>query len=87
MGAIRFAQETNQTLTDFFSEDSAKVGASAIDKLSNLKHIANISDDMQKMLWNQSPSSTDKHIAGKLSLCLGLPIMIHNNYATELCIT
>ena len=62
MGAIRFAQETNQTLTDFFSEDSAKVGASAIDKSSNLKHIANISDDMQKMLWNQSLSSTDKHI-------------------------
>jgi len=42
MGAIRFAQETNQTLTDFFSEDSAKVGASAIDKSSNLKHIAKI---------------------------------------------
>ena len=33
------------------------------------------------------PSTTDKHIAGKLSLCIGLPIMIHHNFATELCIT
>jgi hypothetical protein len=27
------------------------------------------------------------HIAGKLSLCIGLPIMICHNFATELCIT
>ena len=33
------------------------------------------------------PFTTDKHIAGKLSLCICLPIMIHHNFATELCIT
>src|SRR6266487_3635204 len=27
------------------------------------------------------------HFAGKLSLCLGMPVMIRNNDATELCIT
>ena len=26
-------------------------------------------------------------IAGKLHLCLGMPVMIRNNFATELCIT
>ena len=47
---------------------------------------------MQTILWNQLPSTTDEHIAGKLSLCIGLPIIglpiiIHHNIATELCIT
>ena len=41
---------------------------------------------MQKALSEQ-PSSTDKQIAGKLTLCLGLPIMIRHNYATEICMT
>jgi hypothetical protein len=31
-------------------------------------------------------SSADKHVAGTLSLCIGLPIMIKCNVATELCI-
>ena len=42
---------------------------------------------MQKLLWNLPHSSADKHIAGKLSLCLGMPVMIKSNVATELCIT
>ena len=36
---------------------------------------------------SQPPLSTDKHIAGKLSLCMGLPVMIRYNYATEICMT
>ena len=42
--------------------------------------------DIQKALWNCSPHSSE-HFPGKLSLCLGMPIMIRNNDATELCIT
>ncbi len=42
---------------------------------------------MKKALWSQLPSSTDKHIPGKLSLCIGMPVMIRNNYATEICMT
>jgi len=42
---------------------------------------------MRKALWSQPPSSTDKHIPGKLSLCIGLPVMIRYNYATEICMT
>ena len=37
--------------------------------------------------WSQPPSSTDKHIAGKLSLCISLPVMIRYNFATEMCMT
>ena len=40
----------------------------------------------QIALWNAPPSTSD-HIAGKLSLCIGLPIMLRHNDATELCIT
>jgi hypothetical protein len=90
VGALRFAQETRQTLTDFYSEDSPKIREENIDKSTSrckVLHVKEISDEMQEVLWNQLPSTTDKHIAGKLSLCIGLPIMIRHNFATELCIT
>ncbi|PBK66196.1 hypothetical protein ARMSODRAFT_989544 [Armillaria solidipes] len=47
----------------------------------------NIGPRLQHILWNQLPSSMSKHISGKLSLCKGLPVMIWNNVAMELCIT
>jgi hypothetical protein len=37
-------------------------------------------------LWD-APACTSDNIAGKLSLCIGMPVMIRNNEATELCIT
>ena len=45
-----------------------------------------IPGNIQKTLWESSPHTSD-HFPGKLSLCLGMPIMIRNNDATELCIT
>ena len=50
-------------------------------------HMKEITDDIQMSLWTQPPSSTDKNIAGNLSLCIGLPVMIQYNFATELCMT
>ena len=41
---------------------------------------------MQDATWNLQHSASE-HIPGKLSLCIGLPVMIWNNDATELCIT
>ena len=41
---------------------------------------------IQNALWNCSAHSSD-HFPGKLSLCLGMLVMIRNNDATELCIT
>ena len=40
---------------------------------------------MRTALWSQPPSTTDKHIPGKLSLCIGMPVMIQYNYTTEIC--
>ena len=45
-----------------------------------------LSPDMQNVLWNLCHSASD-HMPGKLFLCIGLPVMIQNNDATELCIT
>ena len=87
LGTIRFAQETGQDLVDFYSEDTTKVSPSDLDKASGTKRVAQLTNEMQRALWEQQPSTTDKHIAGKLTLCLGLPVMIRTNYATELCMT
>jgi hypothetical protein len=56
-------------------------------KPSGTLHIKEITDEIQTSLWSQPPSSTDKNIAGNLSLCIGLPVMIWYNFATELCMT
>jgi hypothetical protein len=90
IGALRFAQDTGQILTDFYSDDSPKIKENETDKKRSkckILRIKEISTEMQEILWNQLPSTTDKHIAGKLSLCIGLPVMIRHNFATELCIT
>jgi hypothetical protein len=40
---------------------------------------------LQKKLWDALPSATNEFIPGKLSPCLGMPIMLRANDATELC--
>ena len=89
LGAIRFAQETGQSLTDFFSDDSPRMTGMQADpeEGKGVKRVAELTDEMKDGLWSQPPSSTDKHITGKLSLCIGLPVMIRYNFATEMCMT
>lgn len=94
MGSDRFAEETGQCLTTFYSHDTWAEYESIDDgkKRKRRKKIkfshssTNISEDDQTMLWNLEHNATE-HIAGKLSLCIGLPVMIRYNCATELCIT
>ena len=52
-----------------------------------VKRVGELTKEIIDSLWSQPPSSTDKHIAGKLSICIGLPVMIHHNFATEICMT
>ena len=40
----------------------------------------------QEALWDSHPHMSE-HVAGKLPLCIGMPVMIRHNEATELCIT
>ena len=45
-----------------------------------------MSAELQEALWNRTLSSSE-NIPSKLSLCVGMPVIIRNNDATELCIT
>ncbi|KAJ7016600.1 hypothetical protein C8F04DRAFT_981158 [Mycena alexandri] len=89
MGAERFARDTGQTLVHFCSID--RVSARSVDKgrwkgcmQSDIKKMTL---NLQKKLWDALPSTTNEYIPGKLSLCMGMPIMLRANDATELCIT
>jgi hypothetical protein len=46
-----------------------------------------LSPGLQNILWEQPPASSDKHVAAKLTLCVGMPVMLKHNDATECCIT
>ncbi|KAF8588933.1 hypothetical protein K439DRAFT_1645262 [Ramaria rubella] len=71
-GTHKFAEETNQKLVDLHS----------IDTLTTM----GINSAKQWVLWKLPPDMTD-HKAGKLSLCLGMPVLIKKNIATECCVT
>jgi len=50
------------------------------------KHVSNEISSACKILFGIYPHLL-QIIAGKLSLCIGMPVIIRNNDATELCIT
>ncbi|KAJ3521123.1 hypothetical protein NMY22_g12441 [Coprinellus aureogranulatus] len=89
IGSIRFAKETRQKLSDFFSEDVVAVESDKTDRNRIKGKISTffINKQMQLDLWHQLPSTTKKHVPGKLSLCVGMPVLIRTNSATELGIT
>jgi len=93
IGAERFARETEQDLIDFYSDDSVGSRKCQRNHLTAQKaskkfvRLDNISNELQDHLWGQLPSDNSMKIAGKLPICLGMPVMIRNNFATELCIT
>ena len=92
--SVQFAAETGQTLTDFNSidrfgspPDAAEQRSRGRKSKASGKHVSNeISSALQKIIWNL-PHSATNHFPGKLSLCIGMPVIIRNNDATELCIT
>jgi hypothetical protein len=88
LGCQMFAQHTGQKLVDFYSEDSLKPSDDLQRrKKGKAKTLTKLNAVQQKLLWNLSHSTASKPVPGKLSICLGLPIMIKCNVATELCIT
>ncbi|HXP51396.1 MAG TPA: AAA family ATPase, partial [Bacteroidia bacterium] len=89
LGCDRFASDTSQKLTHFYSIDKwASTGNSSKKKNhSKILHVSStISPHVQNIIWDLYHAATD-NFAGKLSLCIGMPVMIRNNDATELCIT
>ncbi|KIL57946.1 hypothetical protein M378DRAFT_15905 [Amanita muscaria Koide BX008] len=89
LGCIKFSQETGQELTQFYSEDTLKSTGNdnVASRKKSTRKISRISDELQQVIWNLPHSSADKQVPGKLSLCLGLPVLLKCNVATELCIT
>ncbi|KAH7903669.1 hypothetical protein BJ138DRAFT_1020268 [Hygrophoropsis aurantiaca] len=93
LGAHRFASDNGRELVEFFSEDKwattidRQMGKQTVKKGDLASHKSEtISQSDQEMLWSLSPHTSD-HIAARLELCVGMPVMIRNNDATELCIT
>jgi hypothetical protein len=88
-GAERFARETGQKLTKFYSID--KLTNRSVDKVKfkgcEQAKFRVLGKNLQNDLWDALPCQTSEHIAGCLQLCIGLPVMIKANDATELCIT
>jgi hypothetical protein len=95
LGSQRFATETGQNLTHFYSIDTVASNESEEEqqKKKNNAHrkrsvkYNSIPENIQQALWEQPTCANTKLIPGKLSICLGMPIMIRNNAATEMCIT
>src|ERR1700683_1113075 len=94
IGSERFAAETGQTLTTFYVKDQwpenddvgkRKFWTKKANK--NPKRKANVLDPaLQKALW-ALPHGSTKHVPGKLSICVGMPVILCHNEATECCIT
>ena len=95
LGSLRFAAETGQSLTHFYSIDSV-ASKEPEDNLQNKRYNAGrkrsvkhglIPVEIQNALWEQPTCANTKLIPGKLSICIGMPVMIRNNAATEMGIT
>lgn len=90
----RFATKHGQQLTHFYSIDRYKAQdgehklhwhSKGIDV--NPQHKSNkVTPKLQKILWHLPPASTQHH-SGKLSLCIGMPVMIKKNKATACSVT
>jgi hypothetical protein len=91
LGSERFAKDTGQTLTHFYSVDRFGEEENPAIEKKRMKKKRTLNDGdinpmLRNVLWNLRHSASD-HVPGKLSLCIGMPVMIRNNEATELCIT
>lgn len=95
-GVQRFAAETGQSLHRFHSIDtcsqksrSTSVVQDLKDQKTRLRTESNtnlLPFAAQKRLWNLTPALTD-HVAGTLDICIGMPVLLKHNEATELCAT
>ena len=97
LGCERFARENKQKLVSFYSIDKwkepdqergrKKPGHGKKLLLDPVRKTNTLSHTLQKILWEQPHATSDKHVPGKLMLCVGMPVMIRYNEATECCIT
>jgi len=96
LGCKRFSEENNRPLKMFYSmdrwsnnieNDNIKGKQKDNDKKNLSRNKEKLPPHIQKILWEQPHGTSDKHVPGKLTLCIGMPIMLKRNDATECCIT
>ncbi|KDQ32269.1 hypothetical protein PLEOSDRAFT_8108, partial [Pleurotus ostreatus PC15] len=88
LGEQRFAAEHNQVLTTFYCEDTVAPIAD-LDEVKGKRRATKVrlEEKVQRILWEQPACSVEKKIPAKLNLCKGMPVMLRDNSATELCMT
>ena len=97
-GSRRFAADHGLRLAHFYSLDKLAGDYDPKTRQRRRKRRRNRANIMQvptlsgltkadqEALWECCPHMSN-HIPAKLSLCVGMPVMIRNNKATELCVT
>ncbi|KAJ3557014.1 hypothetical protein NM688_g1702 [Phlebia brevispora] len=89
-----FACQHGVPLEHFYSKDELKEFAVTDSFTGHVKwckveakvNDGGMTDVLRQRLWDL-PAAASKHIPGKLSLCIGMPVMLKHNEATELCAT
>ncbi|KAJ7441885.1 hypothetical protein FB451DRAFT_1057983 [Mycena latifolia] len=88
-GAKRFARDTNQELVQFCSVD--RVSTRAVDKTKWRKceqsPKTRIGERLQRQLWDALPTANSEMVPGCITLCIGIPVLLRSNDATELSMT
>ncbi|KAJ7753768.1 hypothetical protein B0H16DRAFT_1316716 [Mycena metata] len=89
LGARKFAVDTAQELATFYSIDtiSPRVVDKSKWKTCEQSAIKVIGQRLQNKLWDAMPSANSEMMPGKLALCIGMPLLLRTNDATELCMT
>ena len=88
-GTRLFATRHNKKLHSFFSLDilaSSNSTTGAKGQKDKKAPIQYLNQKCQEVVWNAPPSSSE-HIAGRLDLCKGMPVMIKKNISTECGVT
>jgi hypothetical protein len=99
-GARHFAADHGKELTDFYSLDELAGGDDPTSKTRRRKRrrrhnnedvvreptLSGLTKADQEALWECYPHMSD-HVPARLSLCVGMPVIIRSNEATELCVT
>lgn len=91
-----FAKDTQQEPHTFYSIDhypsngtqpEEQLSKRGLQKVDNHVQFSNdMTVEMQQRLWNLRPQAT-KHFPSKLSVCLGMHVIIKYNIATECGVT
>ncbi|KDR70598.1 hypothetical protein GALMADRAFT_75875 [Galerina marginata CBS 339.88] len=86
LGVRRWAKDHGQKLHNFYSIDYFHERGRK-ETRHNPSPIHVLNPALQEGLWSLPPSASKEQVPAKLTLCIGLPVMIRNNDAVELCIT